>query len=240
MSDVIKIDVESVEFKKELEKTKKFTQKVVEQFGLSYNPDSEINQSVEFGLTRNKLIYGKRYCPCFFVTKSDDDRVCPCKPALEDEIPNEGKCHCGIFCTKEYYNMHKKEEFIEELAHTHSRVLSKDECELLLSKRAIDADELVSLIEAREHKVVEFLIVDTREWMENKMGKIKGTDYLIPTTSFYDSISQIMDKKDTPIVVYCHVGSRSAYCQQIMKSMGFKNVINLNYGIVGFNGEIIK
>jgi ferredoxin-thioredoxin reductase catalytic subunit len=34
--------------------------------------------------------------------KSVDDRVCPCPQALEKEIPEEGKCHCGIFCTPEY------------------------------------------------------------------------------------------------------------------------------------------
>ena len=60
------------------------------------------------GLTRNKLMYGKRYCPCFIVegeTKEEKrklNRICPCKPALEKEIPEDGVCHCGIFCTKEF------------------------------------------------------------------------------------------------------------------------------------------
>jgi len=34
--------------------------------------------------------------------KSADDRTCPCPQAIHDELPNEGKCHCGIFCTPEY------------------------------------------------------------------------------------------------------------------------------------------
>ncbi len=34
--------------------------------------------------------------------KKEDNRICPCKPALETEIPEDGKCHCGIFCTPEH------------------------------------------------------------------------------------------------------------------------------------------
>ena len=34
--------------------------------------------------------------------KSADDRICPCKPAIKEELPEKGVCHCGIFCTKEY------------------------------------------------------------------------------------------------------------------------------------------
>jgi ferredoxin-thioredoxin reductase catalytic subunit len=102
------LDMQSNEFKTELEKTKKFTQKVVESQGWGFNPDKEIVDTVTLGLTRNKVLYGKRFCPCFMVEqtedgkyKSADDRVCPCKPAINDEIPNKGMCHCGIFIKKE-------------------------------------------------------------------------------------------------------------------------------------------
>lgn len=101
----------SPEFLEELAKTKKFTDKVCEQFGFMYHPNDDVNEGVILGLARHKVLYGKRFCPCFMVVadtensgkfKSADDRVCPCKPALEHEIPDEGKCHCGIFCTPEY------------------------------------------------------------------------------------------------------------------------------------------
>ena len=102
------IDMSSDEFKHELEKTKKFTDKVCKTFGFVYHPNEDVNEGVLMGLARHKLLYGKRFCPCFMVVEEDgkvksaDDRICPCKPALEVEIPNEGKCHCGIFCTPEY------------------------------------------------------------------------------------------------------------------------------------------
>ncbi|MDD5549210.1 MAG: ferredoxin-thioredoxin reductase catalytic domain-containing protein [Sulfurovaceae bacterium] len=242
---VIKIDTNSKEFKEEHAKTVAFTQKVCKQFGFVYNPEDEINESVTMGLTRNKMIYNKRYCPCFMVEgeseeerKSANNRICPCKPAMEVEIPNDGHCHCGIFCTLEYAKNHAAENEAVLISHTHSRGLTKEECQALLGAQSIDSDELVSLLEARELGMVDFILVDVREWMEYKDKRIKGTDFLVPTTSFYQALSQIDDKKEHNIVVYCFSGSRSAYCQQMMSSMGYKHVTNLGYGIVSYNGEV--
>lgn len=238
MSEIKKIDPNSQEFQDELQKTIDFTDKVLKQFGFVYNPDSEITQSIQFGLTRNKLIYDKRYCPCFFVTgNKEEDRICPCKPALNTEIPNEGSCHCGIFCTQEFAVSKIAEEGVEEAVHAHSRGLTKAECELLLSKSDVDSEELESLLEARTLGMVSFKLVDVREWMEHKNVRIKGVDFLVPTTSFYESVKQLEAFKDEHIIVYCHVGSRSAYCQKALKDLGFKKVSNLSYGVVGWRGE---
>jgi ferredoxin-thioredoxin reductase catalytic subunit len=109
------IDMSSPEFKAELEKTWKFVKKVNKQFGFVQHPQEDVNEGVALGLARNKLLYGKRYCPCFMVIgdtpeerKKADNRICPCKPALEKEIPEEGKCHCGIFCSPEFVEEYKK------------------------------------------------------------------------------------------------------------------------------------
>mgnify|MGYP000845358805 CR=1 FL=1 len=242
---VIKIDTNSKEFKEEYTKTLSFADKVCKQFGFVCNPEDEINESVTAGLTRNKMIYNKRYCPCFMVEGENDEerkaannRICPCKPALEIEIPSMGHCHCGIFCTPQYAKDHMLEKEAALISHTHSRGLTKDECQALLKQQNIDSDELISLLEARELGMVDFILVDVREWMEYKDRRIKGTDFLIPTTSFYQALSQIDDKKDSNIVVYCFSGSRSAYCQQIMSSMGYNHIVNLGYGIVSYSGEV--
>jgi len=101
------IDMNSEEFKNEQNKTIEFTKKVVKSQGWDFNPDKEIVDTVIMGLTRNKMLYKKRFCPCFMVIEEDgkyksaDDRICPCKPAINDEIPNKGMCHCGIFVKKE-------------------------------------------------------------------------------------------------------------------------------------------
>jgi len=105
------IDMSTAEFLHELEKTKKFTDKVCKQFGWEYHPNHDVNEGVTLGLARHKILYGKRFCPCYMVLEdpenpekhiSADNRICPCSQAINDEIPNEGKCHCGIFCTPEY------------------------------------------------------------------------------------------------------------------------------------------
>lgn len=235
-----KIDPESEEFKLELQKTIQFTDKVIKQFPFEYNPDDEITQSVQFGLTRNKLIYGKRYCPCFFVTETKEDRICPCKPAIEKEIPTDGKCHCGIFCTPEYVQSQRTYEDAEAAAHSEEHGLSKEQAEVLLQQEQVDGEEIQSLLNAREKGHIDFKLIDVREWMENKAARIAGTDILAPTTSFYTLIEDLRQHKDTPVILYCHVGSRSAYCQQILKDMKFKHVGNLTHGIVSYHGDIEK
>ena len=241
------IDVNSDEFQAELEKTWKFVQKVNNQFDFVQNPDEEINEGVAMGLARNRLMYGKRYCPCFIVQgetqeerKKADNRICPCKPALEKEIPEDGVCHCGIFCTPEYAQAKQKEKELQEVSHTHSRGLTEEEAQMLVHKEQLDGDELESLLEARELGMVNFTLIDVREPMEFQMGNIKGTDELLPTSRFYDWINQIQGRKDENIILYCHTGSRSYQVQNILKQQGFKSVGNLTYGIISYPGEIVR
>ncbi|DAB28389.1 MAG: sulfurtransferase [Sulfurimonas sp. RIFOXYD12_FULL_33_39] len=241
---IIKIDINSDEFQDELEKTIKFTDKVLQQFNWVYNPQEEVNEGVQMGLARNKIMYGKRFCPCFMVesvdgkAKSVDDRICPCKPAIEKELLQDGVCHCGIYCTPEYAANKRVEMGMEEVVHTHSRGLTKDEANVLLSQRELDADELTSLLEARELGMVEFKLVDVREHMEWQMGHIKGADKLVPTSSFFAALDDAKLNKDENIIVYCHVGSRSAHCARILTDMGYSKIGNLSHGIVSYGGKI--
>ena len=238
------IDMNSDEFQAEFEKTWKFVEKVNKQFGFVQNPNDEVNEGVAMGLARNKLMYGKRFCPCFMVIgetkeeqKKADNRICPCKPALEKEIPETGLCHCGIFCTPEYADAQKVESNIEEAVHQHSRGLTKEEAIVLLEKEQLDGDELEALLEAKTLGMVDFELLDVREDMEFRMGHIVGTDHLVPTSMFYAEIEKHSGKKDKPIIVYCHTGSRSFQVQHAMKALGFKQVGNLQYGIIAYNGE---
>lgn len=240
-TEMKKVDPESIEFKTELAKTVKFTDKVVAQFGYAYNPDPLINEGIQMGLTRNKLIYDKRYCPCFFVTgDKEEDRICPCKPAIEHEIPNDGVCHCQIFCTPEYAAQKAAKDELEAVTHEHSRGLTAQECEQLLEQENIDSDELLSLLEARDLGMIDFNLVDVREWMEHESGHIKGTNALVPTTSFFASLEKAALDKEKSLVLYCHVGSRSAHCQRVLSDMEFKSVVNLAHGISGYRGEIVR
>lgn len=241
---MMKIDMNSPEFKERMEKTIKFTDKVIKQFNWEYNPQVEVNEGVQMGLARNKMMYNKLFCPCFMVEEVDgkpqsvDNRICPCPPAIEKEIPETGSCHCGIFVTPEFAAKKRIELGMEEAVHTHSRGLTQEEAELLVTQAELDPDEITSLIEARELGMVKFKLVDVREDMEWQMGHIKGADLLMPTSSFYPSLEESKLEKDDNIILYCHVGSRSAHVARIMKDMGFKNVSNFTHGIVSYNGEI--
>ncbi|KIM06544.1 MAG: sulfurtransferase [Sulfurovum sp. PC08-66] len=238
------IDMNSPEFQLELEKTWSFIEKVNTQFGFVQNPNVQVNEGVALGLARNKILYGKRYCPCFMVTgqtkeeqKAADNRICPCKPALEKEIPQDGLCHCGIFCTPEYFKAQTMEAQLEEAVHQHSRGLTQEEATLLLKQEQLDGDELEALLEARALGMIGFALVDVREHMEFRMGHIVGTDLLVPTSQFYIKIEELNSKKEEAIIVYCHTGSRSFQVQHAMYSLGFKHVGNLQHGIVSYGGE---
>jgi len=191
------IDMNSDEFQAELEKTTKFVDKVYKQFDWVPNPNEEVNEGVTMGLARNKLIYGKRYCPCFMVIgetkeeqKAADNRICPCKPAIEKEIPEDGLCHCGIFCTPEYAAEQAQHDEIEEVVHAHSTGLTKEQAQALLKEEQLDGDELEALIEAKKLGMVNFTLVDTREHMEYQMEHIVGTDVLVPTSQFYAKVEE--------------------------------------------------
>jgi len=238
------VDMNSPEFQTEFEKTWTFIEKVNKSFGWVQNPNEDVNEGVAMGLARNKLMYGKRFCPCFMVIgetkeeqKQADNRICPCKPAIEKEIPEDGLCHCGVFCTPEYAQAQTQNEVIEEVVHQHSRGLTKDEAQVLLVKEQLDSDELEALIEARTLNMVEFTLLDVREAMEYKMNHIVGTDALVPTSNFYAEIEKFNNKKEEQVIVYCLSGSRSYQVQQAMKSLGFKNVGNLAHGTMSYAGE---
>lgn len=62
-------------------------------FRIVDNRDKELMEEAEAQLQRNKLRYGKRYCPCKL--ERNDDTVCPCKEFREQFY--EGECHCGRY-----------------------------------------------------------------------------------------------------------------------------------------------
>lgn len=227
----MKVDVNSKEFQGELSKTWSFVEKVNKNFGFKQHPCDDVNEGVALGLSRQKLMYGKRYCPCFMVEgetkeekKAAKNRICPCKPALEVELPRDGTCHCGIFCTP---------KFVEEYAHNKEQVM----LESLLVKENLNSEELVELLKARNDNKVEFILIDVREEMEHTKESIIGTDILLPSSTIRNDIEKYMDKQDEHIIVYCQKGSRSTQVQTIMKELGFAKTSNFKIGILGYLGE---
>jgi ferredoxin-thioredoxin reductase catalytic subunit/rhodanese-related sulfurtransferase len=229
------------EMQKELEKTREFAEKVREKMGFSPNPEPSENERIYIGLTNNKLTKGKRYCPCFIVEgdteeerKASNNRICPCKPALQNEIPETGKCYCGIFCTSEYIDNYEKIDV--DIIESHSN-LTFEKLNPLFEKDVISSLELVDLLDGRNRRLVDFILIDVREIIENDSKMIVGMDHLIPTSDLGNGLDKISEKKEENIVVHCHSGARSARVQEIMKNIGFKTVINLVGGIAFYGGK---
>lgn len=85
-----------------LEGTKKQIRNFAEKYAKSkqykLNPNREELDMVIEGLAKNKIKYGKQYCPCriLFGDNSDKNKICPCK-WHEKEINEIGHCKCLLF-----------------------------------------------------------------------------------------------------------------------------------------------
>lgn len=238
----MKLDLTSKKFKDELKKTEDFAQEVCTTMGFFSNPNEEINNRIYTGLTRNKILHGKRYCPCFIVLGNteqekeiSDNRVCPCSPAIKEEIPQKGKCNCGIFCSSKYlnnYNQIKKEEDV--------LLFSKQNLKTIMTKNEITGKELLFLLDSRKNGLLKFILIDVREEEEYISNRIVGVDYLVPTSNLYAKINVMEINKKENIIVQCHSGGRSSQVQSIMRKMGYEKVINLAGGISSYPGETEK
>lgn len=76
------------------------------------------------------------------------------------------------------------------------------------------------------------IIIDVRSNQEFKEGHINGA-INIPLCDIKRKISNIIADKNIYIIAYCTSGIRSKKAQDILKSLGYKNVYNL---IPGFQG----
>ena len=120
------------------------------------------------------------------------------------------------------------------------KAYTTEDIKSLLSKDKLDASKLPTLLEMRSRKEISFILVDVREVGEYNSCRIDGVDHHIPTSSFYEKITTLENKKNSTIILQCHSGGRSLQCQKIMQSMNYTKVINLSGGISKFNGETIS
>ncbi len=82
----------------------------------------------------------------------------------------------------------------------------------------------------------DILLLDARNKYEFKIGKFKGAQVL-PIETFKDFPKQsarLKDKKEKKIVMYCTGGVRCEKSSAFLKEDGFKNVYQLEGGIINF------
>lgn len=80
-------------------------------------------------------------------------------------------------------------------------------------------------------------LIDVREKYEWDEGHIEGA-ILIPQAEFYDGRAQAKISSDNPIVLYCHLGVRSAHALNALKQSGYERVSHLLGGIVSWDDYI--
>jgi phage shock protein E len=69
------------------------------------------------------------------------------------------------------------------------------------------------------------VLVDVRSPAEFASGHVQGALHM-PLVRLLHDIGQIVPDKNTPVVVYCQSGARSASARRQMMDMGYQNVIN--------------
>ena len=94
---------------------------------------------------------------------------------------------------------------------------------------AVDVETYKSLIAGKG------VLVDLRTAAEFAEGKIEGASNVDWMADDFESKIQELDK-ETPVYIYCTAGGkRSVDSMQKMKDLGFKEVYNLEGGLVAWN-----
>ena len=78
-------------------------------------------------------------------------------------------------------------------------------------------------------------LIDVREPHEHQEFNIGGK--LIPLGNIPSSIEDLLPHQDDEIVMYCRSGQRSGMAQQFLIQAGFKNVLNLEGGMLAFAAD---
>jgi len=77
----------------------------------------------------------------------------------------------------------------------------------------------------------EYQFIDVREVDEYEDGHVAGTTN-IPLSQFQARVGEISE--DSPVVLICAAGGRSAQAAQFMASLGYEDLYNLTDGTKGW------
>ena len=90
----------------------------------------------------------------------------------------------------------------------------------------IDVDEVKRLMDSE----AEMLLVDCREQPENEFCRIEGSQ-LIPMNQTPGRLNDFEAHREKRIIVYCHLGTRSLFVAQWLRTQGFDQAQNMTGGI---------
>lgn len=83
----------------------------------------------------------------------------------------------------------------------------------------------------------EAILIDVREAHELANGMLKNAQHM-PMNSIPAQVGELETMKDSPIVLICRSGQRSAQVGQYLEQLGFSDVINLDGGMNAWAAQI--
>ena len=81
------------------------------------------------------------------------------------------------------------------------------------------------------HDEKQWTFLDVRDQQEVNLGKVPGAVHISRGT--LESKVEAQIPRDTPVVIYCAGGNRSAFAADVMQQMGYTKVVSM---IDGFRG----
>lgn len=84
---------------------------------------------------------------------------------------------------------------------------------------------IISLFSYNNAFANNYVIIDVRNPIEIKSGYME-TSINIPLGDLSISINDIVKSKDKEIYIYCRSGRRSGIAKEILKKLGYTNIIN--------------
>lgn len=132
--------------------------------------------------------------------------------------------------------------FKEELGthHPFNRMIVKVKPEIIRMDKKLDMNKRGKNLAPQEFLKVcqeeDVILLDTRNLYESKVGKFKNavTADINNFREFPDFVKKLEDKKDKKIVMYCTGGIRCEKASAYMIEQGFKDVSQLEGGIITF------
>mgnify|MGYP005839900393 FL=1 len=96
-------------------------------------------------------------------------------------------------------------------------------------------DITVQELKEKMDKGASFVLIDVREPHEHEDFNVGG--HLIPLGDIPMKMHDLEDHQEDEVIVYCRSGRRSATAQAFMREAGFKNVRNLEGGMLAWEEQ---
>jgi adenylyltransferase/sulfurtransferase len=101
----------------------------------------------------------------------------------------------------------------------------------------ISVTTLEQMLKERDEGTRDFVLVDVREPNEYEINKIPGS-VLIPKGEFLNGNAFAQLSQDTPVVLHCKSGVRSAEALAVLKGAGYADAVHVGGGVVAWVNQV--